>query len=158
MTPETRRLALHAARAIAGLGVVACSPAAPPEAATVPASEVPARLLPPASSAPASAPPGSAESCSAIVDRYFADDADDYAPTKHVTAPPDVTRCCLTALSDHGKDEDAQKIFAAHRWTCCTTVDGMRHPEVNIACSPWGPPVPPRMEALARRRERRRQA
>jgi hypothetical protein len=155
MTPETRRLALHAARAIAGLGVVACSPAPPPEAATVPASEVPARSLPPASS---TAPGASGEPCFAIVDRYFSNDADDYAPTKHVNAPPDVSRCCLSALSDHGTNEDAKKVFAAHRWTCCTTVDDMRHPEVNVACSPWGPPVPPPMEALARRRERRRQA
>ena len=148
MKLETRRAALRAAQAVAGLTVtvVACSPAPPPEAANVPASDVPIRPVGPPLSL--SATP-SHEPCSVIVDRFFPGE-DDYQPEKHITAPPDVERCCLVALRHQTTeattpDPAGPLIFNRHRWACCTAVDNPKNSGLGSACTPWGPPVPPPM-------------
>lgn len=101
-------------------------------------------------------------SCGAVVARFFPGENDPYEPeSKRVSAPADVERCCADALSLPGAGgsaatgartmpaEDVAAIFSRYRWRCCTVVDTPAHPQV--ACSPWGPPVPPRMDRFASR-------
>ena len=134
MKSETRLTALRAAQAIAGL--VACSPVV----TTTPT--------------PAPKP----EPCPVVVDRFFPNDPDDYAPEKTISdVPPDVKKCCLDALSQTAS-EDAKKVFAAHRWTCCRVIDNPRNSYSGVACTPWGPPVPPSLARRLDRRDRFRQA
>jgi hypothetical protein len=48
--------------------------------------------------------------------------------------------CCVELLDkSHGA-------LAAHRWDCCANLPADAGQEVGIACTPWGPPVPPRMQ------------
>lgn len=158
MKLETRRAALRAAQAVAGLGFLACSRAAPPEAATVPASDVPNKTLAPASSgAPTNTNAGSNGACLATVQKFFPGDDDPYEPNKHVTAPREVERCCHAAMLSYGSAaapremslEDAQKLSGYWRWRCCTTIDQTKASDIGSACTPWGPPVPPPMRKRA---------
>lgn len=66
--------------------------------------------------------------------------------------PKDVVACCDEAL--------AGGVGAmGHRWACCNAydqVDADGNPETvsrkhGMACTPWGPPVPPRMNRRAKK-------
>ena len=60
----------------------------------------------------------------------------------------EIVECCNEAM-------DASRLgLIAHRWACCVSYDELDshgNPETvarqhnGAACSPWGPPVPPRM-------------
>ena len=80
-------------------------------------------------------------------------------PDKYGTPPtPEsakVVACCDQALGGHS-------LGGAHRWACCAAYDpaegkdhtGMsKHP---MACTPWGPPVPPSIDRLRQKRELKR--
>ena len=52
----------------------------------------------------------------------------------------EVQTCCGELL------QKSQGGLAAHRWDCCANLPADAGQEVGIACTPWGPPVPPRMQ------------
>jgi hypothetical protein len=47
--------------------------------------------------------------------------------------------CCVELL------EKSQGMLAEHRWDCCANLPADAGQSVGIACTPWGPPVPPAM-------------
>ena len=51
-----------------------------------------------------------------------------------------VQTCCVELL------EKSKGGLAAHRWDCCANLPADAGQNVGIACTPWGPPVPPRMQ------------
>ena len=77
--------------------------------------------------------------CQAVVDAAFPT-AGDYPGTKQ-SVSEEVAACCDTLL---GKGATGA---GAHRWDCCANA---AHPsDVGLACTPWGPPVPPAMREVA---------
>jgi hypothetical protein len=82
-------------------------------------------------------------------------------PDEYGTPPTpessEVVACCDQALGGHN-------IGGAHRWACCAAYDpaeGKDHTGASkhvMACTPWGPPVPPSIERLRAKREQRRAA
>lgn len=54
----------------------------------------------------------------------------------------EVQTCCAEAL-------DKSQGLAAHRWDCCANLPADAGPNVGLACTPWGPPVPPAMRRRA---------
>ena len=51
-----------------------------------------------------------------------------------------VQTCCAELL------DKSQGMLAEHRWDCCANLPADAGQSVNMACTPWGPPVPPRMK------------
>jgi hypothetical protein len=107
----------------------------------------------PCEDAPTPAPTKPA--CDGVLASAFADPAwDDWQPWgwPPVDPPPvseDVKACCEEELAS------ADGINSEHRFQCCGVVgygrDGVElDPAVSMACTPWGPPVPPAMRRRAR--------
>jgi hypothetical protein len=81
------------------------------------------------------------ESCDAIVAAAFPTPSD-YPGTKQPVSD-EVAACCDQLLST---DQGIGGHAGEHRWDCCANT---AHPEnVGMACTPWGPPVPPAMRVL----------
>jgi hypothetical protein len=60
-------------------------------------------------------------------------------PGEKKNVSSDVEACCeKELLSDEGMGT------SKHRWDCCANVTS-NDPKIMIACTPWGPPVPPAM-------------
>lgn len=76
-------------------------------------------------------------SCDAVINAAFPSDGQ-YPGTKQLVSA-EVQSCCVALL---GKS-DAPGI---HRWDCCANLPENAPASVNIACTPWGPPVPPSMK------------
>jgi hypothetical protein len=59
----------------------------------------------------------------------------------------EVQTCCadLLAPSDGGVP-----MVGEHRWDCCANLSADAGQQLVIACTPWGPPVPPAMKRRAR--------
>lgn len=64
----------------------------------------------------------------------------------------DVVACCLGELTTNGE-------LSAYRWGCCVAYDEndpnkteVSSSVTNMACTPWGPPVPPSMTRSRRAR------
>ncbi len=75
--------------------------------------------------------------CHQVVDEAFPT-AGSY-PGKKQDVSEEVAACCDTLLAGGWTDAGAGE----HRWDCCANA---AHPDkVGIACTPWGPPVPPAM-------------
>jgi hypothetical protein len=61
-------------------------------------------------------------------------------PGKKQAVSLEVQNCCEELLSkNHG--------LTAHRWDCCANLPADAGNGVGIACTPWGPPVPPAMKS-----------
>lgn len=99
-----------------------------------------------------------AASCKEVLASTFADPAwndfrtyrwktDDGKKLPATTA--DVKSCCLEAL----EPGDGGTTDWSHRWECCNLLgNGTSTGEgAPMACTPWGPPVPPSMTRRARR-------
>jgi hypothetical protein len=89
-------------------------------------------------------------SCDAVVAAAFPTPSE-YPGTKQAVSA-EVAACCDELLST---DQGVGGHAGEHRWDCCANA---AHPEnVGMACTPWGPPVPPAMrvrrapEAIASR-------
>ena len=56
---------------------------------------------------------------------------------------PAVKQCCTDLLVAKGAE-------IQNRWDCCANRNsaGANEQNVNIACTPWGPPVPPAMKRV----------
>ena len=62
-----------------------------------------------------------------------------YPGTKQAVSA-EVESCCEQLLTDsHGA-------LANHRWDCCANLPADAGQGAGIACTPWGPPVPPSMK------------
>jgi hypothetical protein len=90
--------------------------------------------VPPTPAKDASAPK---LSCEQVVASAFPTEGDYPGAKQNVSAA--VQTCCATLL------EKSQGALAAHRWDCCANLPADAGQQVSIACTPWGPPVPPRM-------------
>lgn len=80
-------------------------------------------------------------SCEQVVAAAFPVEGD-YPGTKQSVAPK-VQTCCVELL------EKSQGALAEHRWDCCANLPADAGQSVGIACTPWGPPVPPAMKRRA---------
>ena len=84
-------------------------------------------------------------SCDQIIAAAFPGQ-DKYPGTKQ-SVSAEVQSCCLEELEDRDGG-----LLPAHRWDCCANLPDNAGENVGIACTPWGPPVPP---AMNRNRNRR---
>lgn len=140
---QALRAAAHVALALPLLE--ACTRVPPPQP---PAPEL-ERAAPSATPAPAEpATYASAEvptpprECSDVLDEAFppATDAPSNANAQPQRMSFVVEACCVEMLADL----DGQG--AAHRWDCCANLPAAAMTDaIGIACTPWGPPVPPAM-------------
>ena len=169
MHPEVHRDALLAAARIAcASSLVACQKAPPPVAAeSVPAAPVPAETVPaqigPAESdlTPALPTRDEVATCGALTEEAFAQlqaltEAANTAGGKDLFAKVEAARtaalteevvdCCHSLAVHHSfpRGLDGPKNVDLFDEECCAAVE-YAYP----ACTPWGPPAPPRMPALA---------
>ena len=155
MTPDAHRRALQAAAKLAAVSLTACSgtqaappnaeaPAAPKESANV----QPSAVLTPVDTAPSAAPaaparddakpskteadPAALQACKADIDKAIKEGALGRSPQK---VDDKIIQCCLTVSRDAG---NKGKMMAGH--PCCAAINFE-----TVACTPWGPPVPPCM-------------
>jgi hypothetical protein len=82
------------------------------------------------------------QSCEAVVNAAFPTEGD-YPGTKQSVAA-EVQTCCVELL------EKSQGMLANHRWDCCANLPENPSQDVAMACTPWGPPVPPAMKRRAK--------
>lgn len=89
---------------------------------------------------------GLSDECKATLNAAFpGQDKYQWTPVKE---PKDVVECCNQAFDNNG-------FGAGHRWACCVSYDKVdshgqpltvsRQENHGMACTPWGPPVPPSM-------------
>lgn len=113
-------------------------PSRPSDAASQPAPQPDARVAD-----AAGAPPSG---CLEIVDAVFPTVGEYPGEAQSVAA--EVRACCaelLGAPSGSG---------IAHRWDCCANLTVEAASKLAMACTPWGPPVPPAMGRVRQRVER----
>jgi hypothetical protein len=129
------------------------------ESAVIGRPSRPSRPRPPCTDASAPKP-----TCEQVLASKFPVPGDyQYEP---VAQPADVVACCDQELTKHGS-------ASKYRWDCCVAYDPAKVPagedppgpfsgNHGLACTPWGPPVPPSMarrDLIAQRRAaRERQA
>jgi hypothetical protein len=66
-------------------------------------------------------------------------------PGQAVQTSNEVKACCTEILKTNGAQTE-------YRWECCANRAGAQNDQdVNIACTPWGPPVPPAMKRVMKR-------
>jgi hypothetical protein len=80
-------------------------------------------------------------SCDQVVNAAFPTEGDYPGVKKSVSA--EVQTCCVELLGDHDGG------VSTHRWDCCANLPADASQDVQIACTPWGPPVPPAMRRRA---------
>lgn len=141
-------MALRAAQAIASLlaavpsGLTGCRPSAVElvDAPVVPSSPSGSAAPAPSSEPLAAAAPEetSLKRCQAIVNAAFS--KDDPYPGEKQNVSAEVRHCCAKLI-------DTQGSAVGHRWACCVNAEAMDGSTQGRACTPWGPPMPPRMRA-----------
>jgi hypothetical protein len=92
--------------------------------------------------APEDAAPPPPPNCEQVIAAAFPTEGD-YPGTKQ-NVSSEVEACCAERLVETSG-------MMEHRWDCCANT-GSETPsqDINLACTPWGPPVPP---SMGRRRE-----
>ena len=115
---------------------------------------MPSKTLAPPPTTPASPP-----DCVGTVRRFFPGREDPYSPNEHISAPADVERCCVEGIRYDSPEhpnalplEQRTVLMNQYRWRCCTAINEAQYPKLAIACTPWGPPVPPAFGFTSRRR------
>jgi hypothetical protein len=84
-------------------------------------------------------------SCEQVVAAAFPTEGTYPGVKKAVSA--EVQTCCVELLDQsHGA-------LADHRWDCCANLPADAGQKVGMACTPWGPPVPPSMKRRIARLE-----
>lgn len=81
-------------------------------------------------------------SCASVVAAAFPTDGD-YPGVKQ-SVSSEVRACCVELL------DESKGSLAEHRWDCCANLPDNHPASITIACTPWGPPVPPAMRASRR--------
>lgn len=77
-------------------------------------------------------------SCDVVIASAFADVPDSY-PGAVVALSDEARACCVEAVTEKSWE-------TGHRWNCCANVASDVGDAIGWACTPWGPPVPPRMD------------
>jgi len=159
MRPETRTRALRAAAKLAAVSVASCSP--PPSTPATATVEVPpAETNEPASTVAEPASPDTMDgaemkidaaeagetkaiaACRAKVDGMLESAA---AGTLDEAGQSEFKACCQQLAEFHsGAAGDA--VAFKSRGACCDALDW----QGSIACTPWGPPMPPVMPSFLR--------
>ena len=85
-------------------------------------------------------------SCDQLIAAAFPGE-DKYPGTKQ-SVSAEVQACCLDSLTDH---DGGVTFNTTHRWDCCANLPDNAGENVGIACTPWGPPVPPAMKRRQRK-------
>jgi len=89
-------------------------------------------------------------SCEAVLAAAFPTPGD--YQSMPVAQSKEVVACCDEELTTNG-------VMSMYRWDCCVAYDpevtpephrGFSNPEHGMACTPWGPPVPPSMKRARR--------
>lgn len=80
-------------------------------------------------------------SCEQVVNAAFPTEGN--YPGKKQSVSAEVQTCCAELLTDRDGG------LPAHRWDCCANLPADAGQNVGIACTPWGPPVPPSMKRRA---------
>lgn len=139
-----------AARVAFGVAVLGgCTAAATEDETASSESSINAKEPCPTQTDAAAPKPDAKPSCENVLASAFPDGGDDFGlsqePPKAVS--DDVKTCCEEKLTDQS---EASWMFE-HRWACCNVLGSWNSPdrEIAMACTPWGPPVPPRMRAVA---------
>lgn len=157
MRPDVHHAALRAAARVA-FSIAISSPVSLGCASIEPTE--PTETDEGALSANAPATPSKAEpplACDAVLASAFPNPDPTHYQYEPVPATAEIAACCKDELTAH----DAA---SAYRWECCVAYDPALGPgsaptmtsELGIACTPWGPPVPPSMKrARGLRAERR---
>ncbi len=79
-------------------------------------------------------------SCEQVLASAFPDGGDFWSEEPG-NVSQDVKDCCIAEIKDKGWQ-------APHHWACCMATNwgqDANDQQVAIACTPWGPPVPPKM-------------
>lgn len=148
MDKLTHFAALKAAARVAfGVAVLGgCTAAENQEETVASESEINAKAPCP-SKADAGPKPDAKPSCENVLASAFPDGGDDFMASQNPKAvSDDVKACCEQHLTSNDETWNLQ-----YRWSCCGVLDSWNNPnqKISIACTPWGPPVPPRMRAVA---------
>jgi hypothetical protein len=115
---------------------LAAAPSAPTLAPTeTPVVDTAPATTPDAVAAAPAEPVGKVTDCRAVV--YAAFPVDGQYPGERKEVADEVRTCCGHLLVAPGGLE-------THHWDCCANVDHESE-AVAMACTPWGPPVPPAM-------------
>ncbi|MBS2020066.1 MAG: hypothetical protein JST00_44815 [Deltaproteobacteria bacterium] len=77
-------------------------------------------------------------SCGELVNAAFPTEG--FYPGTKQNVSKEVQACCVELLTNPG---DAGLGMTAHRWDCCA--NATPGADIGMACTPWGPPVPPSM-------------
>jgi hypothetical protein len=113
----------------------------------------PEKLCPDASAETDATPTGTdagQPSCDAVLAAAFPTPGD--YQWKPVAQSKEVVACCDEELTKSGA-------MSTYRWDCCVAYDpastpdpqsGFTNPNHGMACTPWGPPVPPSMNRARR--------
>ena len=80
-------------------------------------------------------------SCEQVVAAAFPTEGN--YPGKRQSVSAEVQTCCAELLGDRDGG------LPAHRWDCCANLPADPGQNIGIACTPWGPPVPPSMKRRA---------
>lgn len=98
------------------------------------------------SKADSGAKPDAKLSCDELIAASFPGvDPDEYVWEPKPGASAELQACCKDQLLENGAS-------MAYRFHCCTVVDRTGDDpgwQLGAACTPWGPPVPPKMRAVA---------
>jgi hypothetical protein len=82
-------------------------------------------------------------SCEQVVAAAFPTEGSYPGVKQSVSA--EVQTCCVELL------DKSQGALAQHRWDCCANLPVDAGQKISIACTPWGPPVPPSMKRRAKK-------
>jgi hypothetical protein len=99
-------------------------------------SQNPTREPAPTPTTPPTTPTTPSKTCEKVIADAFPTEGQYPGVKQNVSA--DVTSCCEKSLLE-------SQGTAPHRWDCCANVDQSKDQKIAMACTPWGPPVPPRM-------------
>ena len=150
MDKLTHLNALRAAARVA-FGVVVlggCTAAATEDETASSESSINAKDPCPSKTDAAAPKPDAKPSCENILASAFPDGGNDFMSSQNPTpVSDDVKSCCEAHLTDTTKPSWEQE----YRWSCCGVLDSWNNPNpaISMACTPWGPPVPPKMRAVA---------
>lgn len=83
--------------------------------------------------------------CDQILASAFPDGGNGWFGNEEKKLSPDELACCTEEIKAAAKDETGLN-RGQHHWACCTATNwGQGIPDIGLACTPWGPPVPPAM-------------
>lgn len=81
-------------------------------------------------------------SCDAVLASTFPTPSNYPGDKKEISAQ--AASCCEQILT-------SGNLGGEHRWDCCANIAWNGNEQIGMACTPWGPPVPPAMKRRARR-------